>query len=119
MRPFFSKLDEPPAIEFRDPQPPQSVFKKGEAHPFGTTNAFADPSQAFAMQLDQIAECFRVAGASRDCGFAAIDTPLDPSASLRRRNVSLTYFPFRRTWARLDPELSLENVAKTCALRVH
>jgi hypothetical protein len=33
--------------------------------------------QVFAMQLDQIAECFRVAGASRDCGFAAIDAPLD------------------------------------------
>ena len=41
------------------------------------------------------------------------------SASFRRKNVSLTYFPFRRTWARHDPELSLENVAKTCALRVH
>ena len=34
------------------------------------------------------------------------------SASLRRRNVSLTYFPFRRTWARQDLELSLVNVAK-------
>jgi hypothetical protein len=53
------------------------VFKKGEAHPFGTTNAFADPLQVFAMQLDQIAECFRVARASRDRGFAAIDAPLD------------------------------------------
>ena len=99
------------------------MFKKGEAHPFGTTNAFADPLQVFAMQLDQIAECFRVAGASRDCGFAAIDAPLDLKrpflASFRRKNVSLTYFPFRRTWARQDPELSLENVAKTCALRVH
>jgi hypothetical protein len=41
------------------------------------------------------------------------------SASFRRKNVSLTYFPFRRTWARQDPELSLENVAKTCALSVH
>jgi len=75
--PLFSKLDEPPAIEFRDPQPPQSVFKKGEAHPFGTTNAFAHLLQVFAMQLDQIAECFRIAGASCDCGFAAIDAPLD------------------------------------------
>jgi hypothetical protein len=37
------------------------------------------------------------------------------SASLRRRNVSLTYFPFRRTWARQDPELSLVNVANVCA----
>ena len=121
-RPFFSKLDEPPAIEFWDPQPLQSVFKKGEAHPFGTTNAFADPLQVFAMQLDQIAECFRVAGASRDCGFPRSmrrsTSSAHSSASFRRKNVSLTYFPFRRTWARQDSELSLENVAKTCALRV-
>jgi hypothetical protein len=34
------------------------------------------------------------------------------SASFRRRNVSLRYFTFRRTWARQDPELSLVNVAK-------
>ena len=34
------------------------------------------------------------------------------SVSFRRRNVSLTYCPFRRTWAREDPESSLVNVAK-------
>jgi hypothetical protein len=41
------------------------------------------------------------------------------SASLRRRNVSLTYFPFRRTWTRHEPDLSLLKVATACALRVH
>jgi hypothetical protein len=30
----------------------------------------------------------------------------------------LTYFPFRRTWARQEPDLSFVKVAKTCALRV-
>ena len=41
------------------------------------------------------------------------------SASFRRRNVSLTYFPFRRTRARQDPEFSLGERRQTCALRVH
>ncbi len=41
------------------------------------------------------------------------------SASLRRRKVSLTYFPFRLTWLRQEPDLSFVKVAKTCALRVH
>jgi hypothetical protein len=27
--------------------------------------------------------------------------------------------PFRRTWARQEPDLSFVKVAKTCALRVH
>src|SRR5208282_3650836 len=40
------------------------------------------------------------------------------SASFRRRNVSLTYFPFRRTWTRQEPEFSFVIVAKACALRV-
>jgi hypothetical protein len=43
----------------------------------GTTNAFAHLLQVFAMQLDQIAERFRVAGASCDGRFVAIDAPLD------------------------------------------
>ena len=75
------------------------------------------------MQLDQIAECFRVAGASRDCGFAAIDAPLDlkrPSLGiLSAQECVIDIFSFPPHLARQDPELSLENVAKTCALRVH
>jgi hypothetical protein len=43
--------------------------------------------------------------------FLAIDLPLDIdahcSASFRRRNVSLTYFPFRRTWTRQQPDFGL------------
>ena len=35
------------------------------------------------------------------------------------RKVSLTYFPFRLTWTRQEPDLSFVKVAKTCALRVH
>ena len=57
-----------------------------------------------------------VTGGARDGRFAAIYAPFDLKrpflGSLRRRNVSLTYCPFRRTWARQDPELSLVNVAK-------
>jgi hypothetical protein len=64
------------------------------------------------MQLDQVAERFCVSGGSRDGRFTAIDAPFDLKRLFRRRNVSLTYFPFRRTWARQDPELSLVNVAK-------
>jgi hypothetical protein len=75
------------------------------------------------MQLDQIAECFRVAGASRDCGFAAIDAPLDLKRPflgiLSAQECVIDIFSFPPHWARHDPELSLENVAKTCALRVH
>ena len=41
------------------------------------------------------------------------------SASLRRRNVSLTYFRFRLTWTRQELDLSFVKVAKPCALRVH
>lgn len=41
------------------------------------------------------------------------------SASLRRRNVSLTYCPFRRIWALQEPDFSLVKVANPCALRVH
>lgn len=33
------------------------------------------------------------------------------SASFRRRNVSLTYFPFRRTWTLQEPDLSFVMVA--------
>ena len=76
-RPFFSKLDEPPAIKFRDPQPPQPVLKKGEAGRLGSSNGFAYLLKVFAMQLNQISECFRVPRASREGGFATIDTPLD------------------------------------------
>jgi len=77
------------------------VFKKGEAHPFGTTNAFAHLLQVFAMQLDQIAECFRVARASRDGGFAAIDTPPDlkrpflSAVSAQERLIDIFSFPWR------------------------
>src|SRR5580700_2973721 len=124
VRPFFSKLDEPPAIEFWDPQPPQSVFKKGEAHPFGTTNAFADPLQVFAMQLDQIAECFRVAGASRDCGFAAIDAPLDLKRPflgiLSAQERLIDIFSFPPHLGSLGPGIELgecrQNVCAPCAL---
>ena len=42
-----------------------------------------------------------------------------PSASLWRRNVLLTYFPFRLTWTRHEPDLSRVKVATACALRVH
>jgi len=75
------------------------------------------------MKLNQIHECFRLSRASHQSGLTAIDTrstsSAHSSASLRRRNVSLTYFPFRLTWTRQDPDFSFVNVAKTCALRVH
>ena len=56
--PLLSKLDEPPAIKFRDPQPPQPVLKKGEAGRFGSSGAFAYLPQVFAVQPDQIADVF-------------------------------------------------------------
>jgi hypothetical protein len=75
------------------------------------------------MQLNQIGECFRVPRASREGGFATIDAPLYLEhpffGVLWRRNVSLTYFRFRRTWTRQEPELSFVIVAKACALHVH
>jgi hypothetical protein len=36
-----------------------------------------------------------------------------------QRNVLLTYFPFRLTWTRQEPDSSSVKVAKACALRVH
>jgi hypothetical protein len=118
----FSKLNDAPAIEFRNPEASQSVFEKGEPRRFGSSDAFSDLLEVVAMQLNQVADCFCVARPLRHGGFAAVDTALglEPhsSASLRRRNVSLTYFPFRRTWARREPDLSFAKVAKTCALPV-
>ena len=49
--------------------------------------------------------------------YAPLDFKRPFLASLRRRNVSLTYFPFRGASTRHDPELSFAKVAKTCALR--
>jgi hypothetical protein len=74
------------------------------------------------MQLDQIAECFRVAGASRDCGFA-IDAPLDLKRPflgiLSAQECLIDIFSFPPHLGSPRPELSLENAAKTCALGVH
>jgi hypothetical protein len=53
------------------------MLKKGQARRLGSSDAFADLLQVFAVQLNQIAECFRFAGASRQGGFAAVDTSLD------------------------------------------
>jgi hypothetical protein len=68
------------------------------------------------MQLDQVAERVCVTEGSRDGRFAAINAPFHLKRPflgvLSAKEVSLTYFPFRRTWARQDPELSLVNVAK-------
>src|ERR1700730_879573 len=60
---------------------------------------------------------------SREPRTKAIGPPFNleahSSASLRRRNVSLTYFRFRLTWTRQELDLSFVKVAKPCALRVH
>lgn len=75
------------------------------------------------MQLKQIADSLSIArpsptdGSPRWIGRSTLSAHF--SASLRRRTVSLTYFPFRRIWTRQDPDLSFVKVAKTCVLRVH
>jgi hypothetical protein len=72
------------------------------------------------MKPDQIAKSPHFTAGDRR--FAPIDAALGfechSSASLRRRNVLLTYFPFRRTSTRHEPDLSLVKVAMACALRV-
>jgi hypothetical protein len=117
-------LDEPPAIEFRDPQPPQSVLKKGEARRFGSPNAFAHLLKVLPMQLNQIAECFRVAGASREGGFTAIDTPLDLKRPflgvLSTKECLIDIFSFPPHLGSPGPRIELcerrQNVCAPCAL---
>ena len=41
-RPLLSELDEPSAIEFRDPQASQPLLKKGKARRLGSSDGFAD-----------------------------------------------------------------------------
>ena len=41
------------------------------------------------------------------------------SAGSRRRNVLLTYLPFRRTWTLQDPDFQSGDGCHACALRVH
>ena len=71
------------------------------------------------MQLNQVGECFRVPRASRESGFATIDTPLDLERPflgvLSAAERLVDNFPFRRTWTRQEPELSFVIVAKVCA----
>jgi hypothetical protein len=73
------------------------------------------------LNQEEAAELLGVS--SRERGFAPIDTPLDLERPILRvlsaPDVSLTYFPFRRTWTRQEPELSFVIVAKACAPRVH
>ena len=81
------------------------------------------PSDYFAVRglskfpvlpRDEIAEELDVAGFARRPRFLAsirADSMPHSSASFRRRNVSLTYFPFRRTWTFQGPDFSLVIVA--------
>jgi hypothetical protein len=74
---LFPKLDEASAIEFRDPQPAQSALEESEARSLRSSDGFAHLLKVLAMQLDQIAERLRVAGASRQGGLAPVDASLD------------------------------------------
>jgi hypothetical protein len=115
-------LDEPSAIEFRDPQPAQSVLEKSEARGLRSSDGFATSRRSSRCSLIKSPNVFASrelrarAGSPRSMRRSI--SSAHSSASFRRRNVSLTYFPFRRTWARQDPDLSFVNVAKACALRV-
>jgi hypothetical protein len=90
----------------------------------GTTNAFAQLLQVFAMQLDQIAERFRVAGASCDGGFAAIDAPLDVKRRflgvLSAQECLIDIFSFPPHLGTPGPGIELgerrQNVCAPCAL---
>jgi hypothetical protein len=90
---------------------PKSFVQEDEAGSFGTTDVLADLLQVLTMKRNEITEELDVAGFVRRCRFLAIDPPLDIDAPfvgvLRRRNVSLTYFPFRRSWALEKPDFSL------------
>ncbi len=86
---FLSELNETFAIEFRKSQSSKPTFEEGETRGFGAPDALADLLEVSAMKPDEIPECL------------------------------LTYFPFRRTWTRHNPDLSLVKVATACALRVH
>jgi len=109
------------AVKFRKPEPPESLLQESEARGLGAPNALTDLLKVIAMQPNEIAKCPRLAAADR--WLASVDAPLGFQRPflrvLRRRKVLLTYFPFRRTWTRHDPDLSLVKVATACALRVH
>jgi hypothetical protein len=75
------------------------------------------------MKPNEIAERPRFPAGDRR--LAAVDAPLGFERpflrilAAKRRNVLLTYLPFRRTWTRHDPDLSRVKVATACALHVH
>ena len=110
-RALFSEFDQSLSIKLWKTKMPKSFVQEDEAGSFGTTDVLADLCQILTMKRNEITEELDVAGFVRRCRFLAIDPPLDidlpSSASFRRRNVSLTYFPFRRTWALQDPDFSL------------
>jgi hypothetical protein len=94
-------LNEPRGIELRNSQSSQPFVEQGSARRLGSSDWLPDLSKIRSMQVDQIAECHGVPGASRERRIAAIDPSFDiqrhASASFRRSNVSLTYSRFRRT----------------------
>jgi hypothetical protein len=94
---------------------PKSFVQEGKAGNLGTADVLPDLVQVLAMERDEIAEELEVARLACRCRFLAIDPPSismpHSSASFRRRNVSLTYFPFRRTWTLQEPDFSLVIVA--------
>ena len=48
------------AIEFREPEPPESVFEKGKARRLRSSNRLADFLKILAVQFNQVGERFRV-----------------------------------------------------------
>lgn len=120
---LLPKLDQSLAIEFRQTQGSQTAFKERQACRFRPTYLLTDLAEIIAMKSNEITKGLRFVSAPRENGFAAIDAALDferPFFSIfRRRKLSLTYFPLRRTCTRHEPDGSLVNVAISCALRVH
>ena len=59
-RTFFAKLDKPRPIEFREPEPPESMFEKGKASRLRSSNRLADFLKILAVQFNQVGERLRV-----------------------------------------------------------
>ncbi len=113
----FSEFDEALSIKLWKTKMSKSFVQEDQARSLGTTDVLPDLLQVLAMERHEIAEDLDVARLARRCRLLAIDPPLDIDApflrvlSAERRNVSLTYFPFRRTWTLQEPDFSLVIVA--------